>query len=179
MNLNDYIALSSKHPNRAVLQGLGASEELIEYLMETPENTNLNVVGSLSENEETEEIILLDWTSFKAYDNGDSSDQFYANLTTDNVNFDTTLVQEGETIKIIIKNSTNTLENVISNVIILTDNGYYYYEEPFGTSFQFSYANDKIIVWCCDGVPFIGAADEWTAPTNWQDLQIKIIKINN
>ena len=48
MNLNDYIKLSAKRPNRAVLQGLGASEELIEYLMETPNNTNWNVVGSLS-----------------------------------------------------------------------------------------------------------------------------------
>ncbi len=47
MNLNDYIALSSERPNRAVLQGLGASEELIEYLMKTPNNTNWNVLSGL------------------------------------------------------------------------------------------------------------------------------------
>ena len=59
MNLNDYIALSSERPNRAVLQGLGASEELIEYLMETPNNTNWNVVGSLSGSESDSNIMNI------------------------------------------------------------------------------------------------------------------------
>lgn len=62
MNLNDYIALSSKRPNRAVLQSLGASEKLIEYLMETPENTNWNILEQLSENEEDATIKKLSMT---------------------------------------------------------------------------------------------------------------------
>lgn len=47
MDLNEYIKMSYKRPNRKVLEGLGASEDLIEYLMETPWNTNWNVVGSI------------------------------------------------------------------------------------------------------------------------------------
>ena len=54
MNLNDYIALSSERPNRAVLQGLGASKELIEYLMKTPENTNWNVLNGMSESDSSD-----------------------------------------------------------------------------------------------------------------------------
>ena len=50
MDLNEYIKMSYKRPNRKVLEGLGASESLIEYLMETPGNTNWNVVDSISEN---------------------------------------------------------------------------------------------------------------------------------
>lgn len=60
MNLNDYIALSSERPNRAVLQGLGASEELIEYLMETPNNTNWNMVGSLNQKENKERTLIFE-----------------------------------------------------------------------------------------------------------------------
>ena len=48
MDLNEYIRQSYKRPNRKVLEGLGASEELIEYLMETPRNTNWNVIGSIT-----------------------------------------------------------------------------------------------------------------------------------
>lgn len=47
MNLLEYIEMSMTRPNRAVLKGLGASEELITYLMESPQNTNLNVVKTL------------------------------------------------------------------------------------------------------------------------------------
>lgn len=36
MDLNEYIRQSYKRPNRKVLETLGASEDLIEYLMETP-----------------------------------------------------------------------------------------------------------------------------------------------
>ena len=49
LDLNEYIKMSYKRPNRKVLEGLGASEDLIEYLMETPGNTNWNVLGSIGE----------------------------------------------------------------------------------------------------------------------------------
>ena len=47
MDLNEYIRQSYKRPNRRVLETLGASEDLIEYLMETPGNTNWNIVESI------------------------------------------------------------------------------------------------------------------------------------
>lgn len=47
LDLNEYIKVSYERPNRKVLEGLGASEDLIEYLMETPGNTNWNVIGSI------------------------------------------------------------------------------------------------------------------------------------
>ena len=50
LDLNEYIKMSYKHPNRKVLEGLGASEDLIEYLMETPENTNWNVLNNIIKN---------------------------------------------------------------------------------------------------------------------------------
>lgn len=52
MNLLEYIKMSMTRPNRAVLKGLGASEELIEYLMKSPQNTNINVVKTLLAAEE-------------------------------------------------------------------------------------------------------------------------------
>lgn len=52
MNLLEYIEISMTRPNRAVLKGLGASEELTEYLMESPWNTNINVVKTLLAAEE-------------------------------------------------------------------------------------------------------------------------------
>ena len=48
MDLKEYIRQSYKRPNRKVLEGLGASEELIKYLMETPGNTNFNVIDSIA-----------------------------------------------------------------------------------------------------------------------------------
>ena len=50
LDLNEYIKMSYERPNRKVLEGLGASEGLIEYLMETPGNTNWNIVEAISEN---------------------------------------------------------------------------------------------------------------------------------
>ena len=47
LTLKEYIKMSYKRPNKAVLRGLGASEELIEYLCKTPWNTNLNVIDSM------------------------------------------------------------------------------------------------------------------------------------
>lgn len=47
MELLDYIRKNYKTPNVAVLKTLGASEELIEYLINTPWNTNMKVVEGL------------------------------------------------------------------------------------------------------------------------------------
>lgn len=44
MTLIEYIKKSYLRPNRAILKSLGASDELIAYLFETPYNTNINVV---------------------------------------------------------------------------------------------------------------------------------------
>ena len=50
MTLNEYIKQSYLRPNKAVLKSLGASDELIEYLLYTPWNTNMNVVAGLINN---------------------------------------------------------------------------------------------------------------------------------
>ena len=47
MELLEYIKKNYKTPNVAVLRTLGASEELIEYLTNTPWNTNMKIVESL------------------------------------------------------------------------------------------------------------------------------------
>ena len=49
MNLEEYIRQSYLRPNKQVLESLGASEELIEYLRFTPWNTNIQVVDSIED----------------------------------------------------------------------------------------------------------------------------------
>lgn len=58
LDLNEYIKQSYEHPNRKVLEGLGASEDLIEYLMETPGNTNIVIANQLIG--ETDNSVILD-----------------------------------------------------------------------------------------------------------------------
>lgn len=58
MTLNEYIRQSYKRPNRRVLEGLGANERLIEYLMETPGNTNWKIVDSIGGGDESKKISL-------------------------------------------------------------------------------------------------------------------------
>lgn len=48
MNLLEYIRKSYMRPNKAVLRSLGASDELIAYLVKTPWNTNMNMISSIS-----------------------------------------------------------------------------------------------------------------------------------
>lgn len=43
MDLQTYLTKSSSRSNRQILQSLGATEEQIEYIMETPGNFNWNV----------------------------------------------------------------------------------------------------------------------------------------
>ena len=47
MDLQIYLTKSSSRPNKQILQSLGATEEQIEYIMETPENFNWNVWDGL------------------------------------------------------------------------------------------------------------------------------------
>lgn len=47
MELLEYIKKNYKTPNVAVLRTLGASEELIEYLTNTPWNTNMKIAEGL------------------------------------------------------------------------------------------------------------------------------------
>lgn len=62
LDLNGYIKQSYKRPNRQVLESLGANERLIEYLMETPGNTNWQVVEAIgnSGDEEAEVWFVSD-----------------------------------------------------------------------------------------------------------------------
>ena len=57
LSLNEYIKMSYERPNRKVLEGLGASEGLIEYLMKTPGNTNWNVVDSIAANKSNNAVV--------------------------------------------------------------------------------------------------------------------------
>ena len=58
MNLLEYIKMSYLRPNKQVLKGLGASDDLIAYLMETPGNTNIVIANQLIG--ETDDSIILD-----------------------------------------------------------------------------------------------------------------------
>lgn len=51
MELFEYIKSQlPQMPNVQIMKDLGASDELVEYVKESPENTNLNVMGSIGEN---------------------------------------------------------------------------------------------------------------------------------
>lgn len=47
MSLKEYIKNNYKNPNPGILETLGASEALIDYLKFTPWNTNMNMLDSL------------------------------------------------------------------------------------------------------------------------------------
>lgn len=47
MNLKEYIKNNYKNPNPRILETLGASETLINYLKFTPWNTNMSMLDSL------------------------------------------------------------------------------------------------------------------------------------
>lgn len=50
MELFEYIKSQlPQMPNSAIMKQLGASEELIDYVKETPWNTNWNVIGSIAD----------------------------------------------------------------------------------------------------------------------------------
>ena len=58
MNLLEYIKMSYLRPNKQVLKGLGASDDLIAYLMEMPRNTNIAIANQLID--ETDDSVILD-----------------------------------------------------------------------------------------------------------------------
>lgn len=51
MDLREYIKKHYKNPNVQILQLLGADESLIDYLLYTPWNTNMNIVDQLNSSE--------------------------------------------------------------------------------------------------------------------------------
>ena len=57
MNLQEYIRQSFMRPNKQVLKSLGASDDLIAYLMETPSNTNMAIVSQFISSEESSEPV--------------------------------------------------------------------------------------------------------------------------
>lgn len=57
MDLQTYLTKSSSRPNRQILQSLGATEEQIKYIMETPENFNWNVWDGLGS--ESNEFLVI------------------------------------------------------------------------------------------------------------------------
>ena len=68
MDLVKYIMQSYKTPNKAVLKGLGASDELINYLMETPYNTNFAIAKQMAAKEEEPEVEMITITiDFNGY----------------------------------------------------------------------------------------------------------------
>ena len=57
MTLQEYIRQSYMRPNKPILKTLGASDDLIDYLMETPSNTNFAVIGQFISSEELEGMV--------------------------------------------------------------------------------------------------------------------------
>ena len=51
MDLKNYINKNYKNPNPKVLEALGASQTLIDYLRFTPWNTNKNIIDSIGGSE--------------------------------------------------------------------------------------------------------------------------------
>lgn len=70
MDLNTYIKQNQLNPNPAMLSQLGASQELINYLLYTPENTNFGMFDSIGENN-TAEI----WFTGTTSEQGDFGDE--------------------------------------------------------------------------------------------------------
>ena len=58
MDLNEYIRRNYKTPNPFILKELGASDDLVAYLMETPGNTNIVIANQLIG--ETDDSVILD-----------------------------------------------------------------------------------------------------------------------
>ena len=99
MDLNEYIKMSYKRPNSKVFEGVGASEALIEYLMETPWNTNWNVIGSIEESgdEDIDEVWLIS-TTYQDMDNY----RLFSLSNVDEHDYITELLENGENYKIFL-----------------------------------------------------------------------------
>jgi hypothetical protein len=59
MDLLNYIKRNYETPNPYIIKDLGGSEELIEYLRNTPWNTNLNMLSSLGSGGSEPEVWLV------------------------------------------------------------------------------------------------------------------------
>ena len=58
MNLKEYIKNNYKNPNPRILETLGASEALIDYLKFTPWNTNKNILNSLIDGDDSNAAVV-------------------------------------------------------------------------------------------------------------------------
>ena len=58
MDLKQYIKNNYKNPNPRVLEALGASEALIDYLKFTPWNTNKNILDSLIGGDDSDTAVV-------------------------------------------------------------------------------------------------------------------------
>ena len=94
MTLLEYIKMSHLRPNRAVLKGLGANNELIKYLMETPNNTNMVVVESLIDGATGE--VIFDGEAAATYNNRYTSvgGELDSDFDTSNIKVGTTFIVE-------------------------------------------------------------------------------------
>lgn len=59
MNLFEYIKSQlPQMPNSAIMKQMGASEELIDYVKETPWNTNLNIIETFEINKNNDKVTI-------------------------------------------------------------------------------------------------------------------------
>lgn len=69
MELFEYIKSQlPQMPNSAIMKQMGASEELIDYVKETPWNTNLNIINIF----QNEDLIEETYTIVERYNNQDT-----------------------------------------------------------------------------------------------------------
>lgn len=191
MTLLEYIKQSYLRPNKAILQSLGASDELIEYLLKTPSNTNINMVidgfgiNGGSGGDSSEGIVLLDWADCTTGDDGDKTEDWYAALYFDSTNFNYhNLVKEGDTLQIEITNGTDsvTVTSVIAELYEGSTTTYFTitdFDNEYGMTVFLNSA--ELEVSCCKNYPFPNAQDAWTLPASTYDYantKIRITKLS-
>lgn len=127
MDLNEYIRKNYKAPNKEVLKTLGASDELISYLMETPWNTNLEVVNAISSGGGGDDD---EWTTIRLHrqimDAGDpTAGYIFATHSEEDINKYMELYQLKENNQHPIINKTISINNNTTNLIqgIFTQEG--------------------------------------------------------
>lgn len=116
MDLNEYIRKNYKAPNKEILKTLGASDELISYLMETPWNTNLEVVNAIGSGGGSDDD---EWTTIRlnrqALDMGASVAYIFATHSEEDIDKFIELNQLQENNQHPIINMTASINNNIAN----------------------------------------------------------------
>lgn len=84
MELFEYIKSQlPQMPNVQIMKDLGASEALVEYVKESPENTNLNVMGSITNPSGGDAEV---WFTGNQYEDDDGMRGFILNGSADHFN---------------------------------------------------------------------------------------------